>query len=406
MRHIKFAGDARPPPFFLLRANSLMAKRSHVVAFLSVHQDYKCYRCKAPFDPDKDAFDIDHITRRVDGGSDETNNLCILCPTCHREKTALENRCGGSSLTREQRLRNHMRYLQSKKPEQVHTRYTVDHLRALWTSKKLKTAPLNRDPVWDERKQRSYVLTVIEGRITPPFFFNHLHGDATHIYDGVNRMNSLMRFMDGALYVQIGGMKVTYTPSTLADGLAMSDDERQYFRMRTLDVFEWSDLPESEACEIAQNINSGTPMSIGERVKLLCGVDTPRARTLKHIYEGEHFRMMHKNNREADLKALAVIVRHMMDGTYKCTSNYTNAYHGLKVFYSNPTPVDIDVVRTIQWHFRDIATLLASRDKTTRNLMIAHFGLSTPACDVNSALADGEASMTPERLVEKWTRDE
>ena len=38
------------------------------------------------------ATEVDHITRRQDGGSDEPENLQSLCKSCHSRKTMLERR--------------------------------------------------------------------------------------------------------------------------------------------------------------------------------------------------------------------------------------------------------------------------------------------------------------------------
>lgn len=222
-----------------------------------------------------------------------------------------------------------------------------------------------------------------------------------------------MRFMNGELHVALPNdgrpaTKITYGACRVygckKDCLEMSEDERRNFRLVTLDVFEWDDLPEHEACEIAQNINSGTPMSIGERVKLLCGFDTARARLLKQLYESAPFQSLKQDSREAELKALAIVLRSMIDPSFKCSSTLTNNYQVLQSFYSSATHVSAQIVRRASAHVSEMARLLESRQKTTQNLMVAHFGLVTPGCDVASALADGTVELTPEQLVAKWTR--
>ena len=41
---------------------------------------------------DEAGYDIDHILPLADGGSNDISNLQALCPSCHRVKTARENR--------------------------------------------------------------------------------------------------------------------------------------------------------------------------------------------------------------------------------------------------------------------------------------------------------------------------
>jgi 5-methylcytosine-specific restriction endonuclease McrA len=48
-----------------------------------------CARCREPL---VGSFDVDHINPRSRGGSDDLDNLQLLCISCHRKKTALERR--------------------------------------------------------------------------------------------------------------------------------------------------------------------------------------------------------------------------------------------------------------------------------------------------------------------------
>jgi 5-methylcytosine-specific restriction endonuclease McrA len=41
-------------------------------------------------------YEIDHIIRVADGGSNHISNLRALCPECHRRKTAFEGGGGGA----------------------------------------------------------------------------------------------------------------------------------------------------------------------------------------------------------------------------------------------------------------------------------------------------------------------
>ncbi len=41
---------------------------------------------------DEAGYDIDHVLPLADGGSNDVSNLQALCPSCHRVKTARENR--------------------------------------------------------------------------------------------------------------------------------------------------------------------------------------------------------------------------------------------------------------------------------------------------------------------------
>ncbi|MBF4318223.1 HNH endonuclease, partial [Vibrio anguillarum] len=47
-------------------------------------QDYKCVVCNQQFHSE-DEWDIHHIVRRVDGGSDISSNLMMLHINCHKQ---------------------------------------------------------------------------------------------------------------------------------------------------------------------------------------------------------------------------------------------------------------------------------------------------------------------------------
>jgi hypothetical protein len=52
--------------------------------------DYNCPIAKCLFD--EAGYDVDHVLPLADGGSNDITNLQALCPSCHRVKTARENR--------------------------------------------------------------------------------------------------------------------------------------------------------------------------------------------------------------------------------------------------------------------------------------------------------------------------
>ena len=56
-----------------------------------LHRDnYICQSCKG-MGMIRRATDVDHITRKADGGTDSPDNLQALCKTCHDDKTRAEN---------------------------------------------------------------------------------------------------------------------------------------------------------------------------------------------------------------------------------------------------------------------------------------------------------------------------
>jgi hypothetical protein len=56
--------------------------------WVAANQGWKCNICNGQLNA---WFEVDHITRLADGGTNEVSNLVALCRNCHGEKTTLEN---------------------------------------------------------------------------------------------------------------------------------------------------------------------------------------------------------------------------------------------------------------------------------------------------------------------------
>lgn len=66
------------------------AKKKYVAS----SQNWRCANCRAVLSA---YFEVDHIKRVADGGSNHVSNLRALCAECHRHKTAQEMARGGSA---------------------------------------------------------------------------------------------------------------------------------------------------------------------------------------------------------------------------------------------------------------------------------------------------------------------
>ena len=56
--------------------------------FVASNQNWKCGECKEQL---KAWFEVDHIKRLDQGGSNDVDNLVALCRNCHGKKTSMEN---------------------------------------------------------------------------------------------------------------------------------------------------------------------------------------------------------------------------------------------------------------------------------------------------------------------------
>ncbi len=56
--------------------------------YIASQQDWKCAHCKEQLAA---SFQVDHIIRLADGGTNHVDNLEALCCNCHGKKTMIEN---------------------------------------------------------------------------------------------------------------------------------------------------------------------------------------------------------------------------------------------------------------------------------------------------------------------------
>lgn len=56
--------------------------------YVAANQDWLCKKCNSKLPA---CFEVDHIQRLDQGGSNNVTNLVALCRTCHGEKTMMEN---------------------------------------------------------------------------------------------------------------------------------------------------------------------------------------------------------------------------------------------------------------------------------------------------------------------------
>lgn len=56
--------------------------------FVASQQNWLCKKCGEMLPA---TYEIDHVIRLDRGGTNEISNLAALCPSCHRQKTLLEN---------------------------------------------------------------------------------------------------------------------------------------------------------------------------------------------------------------------------------------------------------------------------------------------------------------------------
>lgn len=260
-----------------------------------------CAQCGALEGTPGVAFDRDHRIPLTDGGLRDPSNEQDLCVLCHREKTAQEN---SQRVTEDNTewVTNKIKELQSRKSEHNYRSYSVGDLVYAKKEGEIMNAAANRDAVWPEAKQADFVYSVLTGTSCNAFWMNKVKtstGDERlDVYDGNNRLTSLLNFMTGKLHLTLmkgrNKVNIRYTEECHIKGCKgctrMSDNERRKFKMRNMDAFIFDNLSSEEACERAKKINEGTPMQPGERLKMILGKrNTPRTTLLNSLYHSSEF---------------------------------------------------------------------------------------------------------------------
>ena len=390
------------------RSRRCQARERQLDALLTL-QDDMCYVCHREIIEDA-ACDIDHKTRLADGGGDDLSNKCVLCISCHRAKTKRENSIASVYRVDANEPAHTINYILASRwaePQSRGERYTIQQIRGWWNDKTMRIADCNRRSVWEASKKREFLLTLLMGGVTPPIYVNKLtKADERHVYDGGNRLSAIMDFMDGKLHIHVKEGRRLFigsygdTDNPKCERLSAAVVRR--FDSIGLDMFEWNNLSTDEATEIAMHLNEGTPMLIGEKLRLITGRNTPRARILKHLDESDHFRGLVTCDRDRELKVLALFFRSVVSPDLTWSSRVSSNMGPLNHFYKSPEPVDERSIRCAERVLGLTASLLANRKKDQRKMIICFKGLVEPEVyDVVAALGDSDVDITVEQLLTK-----
>ena len=110
---------------------------------------------------------------------------------------------------------------------------------------------------WDSEKKAQYLRTVMAGQAATPFVANEIRKQA-RLMDGGHRLDTIAEFYKGHIAMDIKGYKVYFPQLTQFD--------QDYFLSRKLQVMTFSNLPFKDEVEFFMQLNSGLPLSAGERL--------------------------------------------------------------------------------------------------------------------------------------------
>jgi len=249
------------------------------------HIEGCCTVCKDPLTI-LGAWDLGHRLAHAQGGSEDSSNLEVVCRKCNlRQGTTHSDDTIRERLPPRHCFRklSHCARAASYSPQSIY--YISSQLESgLW-----QNAPRNRSPSWTTQKQADFIASVFRGCAISPMFVNQGADGNTHVFDGSNRCFAIRNYFGGHFATQVqtdGGETVPMRYKGARRGeLSLMDypDLRHNFENFTVQVMRFDHMSEEEVSAIALVLNLGTPMGVGERVRLLMG--TPRADYLSEFHD-------------------------------------------------------------------------------------------------------------------------
>jgi hypothetical protein len=249
------------------------------------HVDGCCTVCKDPLKI-LGNWDLGHRHAHALGGSDDPAHLEVVCHQCNlRQGTT---RSDDTHREPQRRRYSFQRLSQCAKaasysPQSIY--YIASQLEAgVW-----ENAPRNRSPTWPTQKQADFVASVFRGCAISPMFVNQGADGKTHVFDGSNRCFAIRNFYAGNLVAPVqtdAGETVSMRyKNAQRSELSLADypDLQRNFDNFTVQVMRFDHMSEEEVASVALVLNLGTPMGVGDRVRLLMG--TPRADYLSELNE-------------------------------------------------------------------------------------------------------------------------
>lgn len=180
-----------------------------------------------------------------------------------------------------------IRKANSKIKKTMYVKYVIDIIKD-FEEKKTKIGKGNRHPVWSEKKQAAYIVSLLLKTAPTDLLVrseeaqyreedNELIAEETQgIYDGTNRITALVNFKNNKFPIRIDD-KTTFT----FEGLPTQ--EQRAFLKTEMQVLVLNDCSVGYAAETASKRNEGTPMTSGEKINLTTTADTPRALALSDL---------------------------------------------------------------------------------------------------------------------------
>ena len=158
--------------------------------------------------------------------------------------------------------------------------------------------------VWSPDKMSKFIYKILVGTAPLTFLMYLDDDDKYYIYDGTNRATAITQFYENTLKVKHNGE--CYFLKDLP-----TRREKNMFLKTKLEIREYSGCTEAYMCQVAADMNNGTPMTMGELCNLMRKGTSPRCSFFDTLLDDFDFLVTDFGFRSHGIKMAAEIFKHI-----------------------------------------------------------------------------------------------
>jgi hypothetical protein len=208
--------------------------------------------------------------------------------------------------------------------------------------------------VWSHDKMSKFIYKIFVGSAPLTFLVFVDDDHKYHIYDGTNRATAITMYYDNKLPMKHNGECYFFKDLP-------TKREKNMFLKAKLEVREYSGCTEDYMCDVAADMNNGTPMTMGELLNLMRKASTPRCALFDTILEDFEFIMTDFCFRSNGIKMTAELFKHIE--LQKSTWSDKEGMEKMKAFLTSNDPVNNQILlRSIFGDLKKIAQYYKDND--------------------------------------------
>lgn len=223
-------------------------------------------------------------------------------------------------------------------------------LRRKHQQKTLVNSPDNRRPSWRTAKKKTYVRALME-RTAPTTLLvraalrNDDEQEQWEIYDGANRCEALMQFLNNEFTAPI---PVPYPHSASFDFQSLPTKEQNFILDVPFKVTVLKGTSREHACTCAGQLNEGTPLSTGEKLSFIRRRGTARAVAFDAIVCSSPF-LTSDGDRAIGTHQVASLLYQLEKHPKKCKWSDVHFEKGVRALFEDEAPFEhVEVDKLIQ----------------------------------------------------------